>query len=158
MARFPNANRAAVMRFIDEEFTEEFDQVKKLSLRRVSEAEDLMSYLVAESLDFLEAKQRDPELYRRLVARRKLEKRVRLIAAELRRGGAPDQEEKQRTLRDLLEKIFELKQEIMKTDVAEMEQDLDKLKELIAKRQSHRRALIDRRLGEIMGDTANLKW
>jgi hypothetical protein len=158
ISRFPNANRGAIMRFIGEEFPEEFEHVKSLSVRRVNEATDLMSYLVEQSLDFLEARQRDPALYRRLIARRRLERRVRAIAAGLREDGGPDQAAKQRELRQLLEKIFELKQELMKTDVAEIEQDLDELKALIAKRESHRQALIERRLSEIMGDTAYLKW
>jgi len=157
-ASFPDLNREAVMTLIRAEFAGELAQCKALAVRHLSRAVELMTRVVAEAAELLEARDRDPALYARLKQRRSLEKQVRELAEALRQDSAGVKREQVAELRLKLDKLFELKQEVMRLDVERMAKDLDRLKGLIAGREKRRDSIVDRRLGELLGDEEALKW
>jgi hypothetical protein len=61
-------------------------------------------------------------------------------------------------LKKTLDRAFEIKQEIIKMDLERMERDLEELKKLVNKRESRKSAIVDRRIKELLGKTAQTEW
>ena len=173
MRHFPDVNHEAVLGFIRDEFPQELHEFRELSLRHVGEAVDLMTHLVRESLDLIEAKRHNPERYEQLMRQRRLHREAFRLAEICRNGdedddedrdeddGEDDEDERQgaeEELRDVLEEIFEIKQGMMKAELEHMEKELDRLRGLIERRDSNRDRIIERRLTEMVGDSENLEW
>jgi len=158
LADFPDLNREAVMEFIAREFPDELREFKDLSVRHLSRAVDLMSRMVDDAIICLEARQRDPELFEKLMRKRALEKRSIKLAETCRTTEGEERERAVAELRETLAEIFLLKQEFMKADLSRLEKELDELRGLIAKRESRREGLIDRRLGDMLGECEDIPW
>jgi len=158
LAEFPDLNRTAVMDFIAREFPDELREFKKLSVRHLSRAVDLMSRMVDDAILCLEARQRNPELFERFMRKRALEKRADELAASCREVAGEERSLKIAELRETLTEIFELKQEFMKADLSRLEKELAELRGLIAGREERREGLIDRRLGDLIGQSEEMPW
>ena len=158
LSEFPDLNREAVMNFITREFPDELREFKELSVRHLSLAIDLMNRMVEDAIIFLEARQRDPALFDKLVRKRELEKHCVELAQACRQAEGEDKAVREAALRETLAEVFELKQEFMRADVARMENELNELKGLITKREGRREGLIGRRLEELLGEQEVLPW
>ena len=106
----------------------------------------------------LELKKEDPALYQKVAQRRNLERLADEIAAECRRSAGDERDEHQVKLRRTLTQCFEIKQELMRRDLAQMEKELGKLRTLIEKREASRDDIINRRMNEVTGQTDHMQW
>jgi hypothetical protein len=61
-------------------------------------------------------------------------------------------------LGDILEKQFNLRQRRHEEEIAALESQVKKLRELVAKRQEKRREIISKRLDQILSDAQGLGW
>ena len=158
LQRFPDIDRQRVRNFLDEQFSDEVCRFRELSVRHYDEAAELMSRLVEEALEFMEARHTNPERYRQMVRQREMEKQAMELAEALREAEGDDRDRLSGELRRLLEESFDLKQDRMRGEVDLVERELDELKTLVTKREENRDSIIERRLGELMGDTHYLEW
>lgn len=104
---------------------------------------------------YLQAVQRSSrELYERLVHERRMEENAEDLARTIRL--LPEGEERQAkvdTLRVLLERIFEVKQENRRREVERLERQIRELQENLRTREQMRSRMIDRRLGQLVDST-----
>jgi len=156
--RFPEVDREGIMEFIRDHFPREMRQFRELSAKRFSEAAELMSDVIRESLELLETRERNPEVYAKRVRQRELEIRTAALVEAIREAEDRDREKRLEELRGILEEAFEIKQELMKIDVAHMEKEISELKKMVARREANRKAIINRRVSEITGEMDYLEW
>jgi len=123
------------------------------SARRVGE--DVAARPSANHQQYLQAVQRsNRELYERLVHERRMEQNAEDLARTIRL--LPEGEERQAkvdTLRALLEKIFEVKQENRRREVERLTQQIRELQENLRTREQMRGRMIDRRLEQLVDST-----
>jgi hypothetical protein len=157
-ALFPDADREAVMGFIREQLPNELRRLRQMSERQVGDAFGFTIDLVQDSLRMLEMKKDNPALYEKVVQRRNLERLADDLAAQYRRSAGSERQENEIRLRRTLTQCFEIKQELMRRDLAQMEKELGQLRTLIEKREASRIDIINRRLHEVTGKTDHLGW
>jgi len=102
---------------------------------------------------------RDPELTKLLVAESSAEREVNGLVAEYSRK----EDEKERAkikekLSAALSKQFDLQQKRREHELARVEAQVKKLRELMKKRGEERKAIIDRRLDQLMREAEGLGW
>lgn len=157
-ARFPGINRSEVEQFLQNNFAYELRRFRTLAVDRQEEATDFLSKLVREVLSLLETKRRNPVAFEKKLALKRLETRADRLAREIRLAGGDEKKRLQRELHDTAVSIFDIKQELMKTDVEQMSRELALLKELINKREASREAIVNRRVVNLVGDREDLEW
>jgi hypothetical protein len=69
-----------------------------------------------------------------------------------------DRDKLKAKLGEVLEKQFELRQKRHESEIAELEAQVKKLKDLVGKRQENRREIIARRLEQIVRESQGLGW
>jgi len=156
--RFPDVNSEELMKFVRKEFSRDMYDFKKLAMVRRDRAEDFLSYLVGEALEMIELQRRDPVRFQKRITQKRLERKVRELAAELKRSKVVEKERKLKELRDALQKAFELRQELMRADVDHMAIELAELKGLLQKRGENRDLIIGRRIDQLTGASDHLDW
>lgn len=156
--RFPGVDPDPVMEEVRREFSRDLAEFKSLAMRQRDRAVDYLTYLVSEAVEMLEMKRENPDLYEKSLKQRRLERTARRFAAEWHRLAGEQKEQKYEELQTVLGDAFDAKQEMMKADVAQMQQDLEELLAMIEKRQANREAIIVRRLKELAGDADPLDW
>jgi hypothetical protein len=155
---FPDVNREAVVACMQEEFPDAMAEFRRDSVRHYSDAVSRLTHAAGDAVRLLEARERDPELYTKMLKLRRLERQAAQLAAECREAAEAAREESLRKLQATLGEAFRLKQELMQSDVAALERDVNELKALIAKREAREREIVARRLAEIVAGSAHLEW
>ncbi|ARA92705.1 hypothetical protein AWN76_005695 [Rhodothermaceae bacterium RA] len=99
-----------------------------------------------------EVQQHDQELYGRLVQEWQMERETHRLADSIGRLPAGPQREAQiGQLRDLLDQIFELKQENRRAEIAALKARLAEAQERLEQREALRSTIIDHRLRQLIG-------
>jgi len=156
--RFPGHDAAEIMPFIEKNLPQDMHRCRKLARQHWNHAVNFLSDLVQEALDLRHMQETRPELFQRVLERRRLEARVAELADLLRALPRDARSEQRAELRRLLKNGFDLRQEILKAELADMQAELDELTELIAKRSANRDLIIERKLRELTGDAPGLEW
>jgi hypothetical protein len=116
---------------------------------------------VANEIRHLETvKQRDPEMFERLVKAENLEHKSWKLSGEIARTQDPEKK-KQLTaqLKDMLGEIFEIRLEERSLEIKELENEINKIKTLIEERKANKGAIIDRHLNEMLSEhDETLMW
>lgn len=96
-------------------------------------------------------------LYKRLVRERTMEQKANNLAHVIRMmpKHSAERRAKTDTLRALLNDIFELKQENRRREIDRLEREIQKLQRSLQKRRQMRDRMIQYRLNELIGATAN---
>lgn len=93
-------------------------------------------------------------LYGRLLRELEMENQSGLLAGRiLTESDARLRADLERSLRSSLEEVFELKQQNRRDEIAQLEKQLADLRQQLQMREANRRAIIDRRLEELLGQT-----
>ncbi len=99
-----------------------------------------------------EMQQHDQELYGRLMQEWQMERETHRLADSIRRlPDGPQREAQISQLRDLLDQIFELKQENRRAEIAALKARLAEAQERLEQREALRSTIIDRRLRQLIG-------
>ena len=157
-ATFPDVDPAQVISFIEEQFPLEMYAFKNALLRKREDAVQIFTSLVRESLAVMAVESRDPQRFNKILEQKKSERKAVESAEASRRSKGAPREEALAELRDSLSKAFEIKQELMKTEIADLASELQKLEKLIARREKNREAIIARRVGQMTGELDALMW
>lgn len=156
--RYPEADRAEVMAFLKEQLPEELYAFKLRAMRRREDAVEYLANLIRETLRLMETKKNDPGLFRKVVRKRTLEQQASRLADSAKRAKGDLRTSYLTQLEKALTEAFELKQEIMKLDVSQMEGELQQLRILLEKREENGRAIVGRRIAELTGEMDYLQW
>ncbi len=156
--RFPGIDRGEMERFLREVMPQELAELRRLSQSRFDEALGHLAALVQRCIE-LQATQRErPALYERLIARQRAERHAEALGRMCRREEGGQKEARLRELAIVLADGFELRQEIMRMELAHLQDELGQLEALIAKRQASREAIMALRKAQLLGDGEGMEW
>jgi uncharacterized protein YicC (UPF0701 family) len=127
--------------------------------RRFEEGRDMLRMLGRQLRDMRELRERDPDRFRLQREITELDHRSVMLGQKVRR--APDEEAKKQAaseLKEVLNKLFDLRQEEREKNVQQIERDLRELRESLEKRKAKRDDIIKRRFDELTGKAQMLDW
>ena len=156
--RYADIDRKEVMDFIEREFPEDRQRFTVVAMGDQAEATGFLSGLVRQTIDLLALKKTKPAVYEKALKQKKLERKAVELGDLYRQAQGDDKEQVLKDLHGVLAESFDLKQDLMKGDVARMEQHLNELKLLLQKREVSRQAIIECRAGELTGEKGVLEW
>lgn len=157
-ARFPGVNRGEVDKFLKTNFEDELRKFRTLAVTRHEEATALFSTLVRDVLSLLETRRKNPAAYEKKITLKRLESTAGRLAREIRLAGDDEKKILQQNMRETVTSIFDVKQQLMKIDVEQMNRELALLKELVDKREANREAIVNRRVTDLVGEKKDLEW
>ena len=104
--------------------------------------------------------QHDPDRYQRLRAIQDLSFQERLLAEQYKKTKSEEEKRdlKIRIMREVLDKLFDLKLEERKVEVKELEDKLRKIKEEIAQREKRKKEILEQHFEEITGQLDYMQW
>jgi hypothetical protein len=89
---------------------------------------------------------------------RKLERKSRDLARDVRKAEGADKEQLEQELDDVLKEIFDRKQELRKERIEKLEERLEKSRQRYETRMSERERIIENRKNELLGEPDYLEW
>lgn len=133
------------------------ERLNEIRQSHPEEYERAMMQVAMEVRDLLTMKQNDPKRYERRMAQRKLDYRATELAEKIR-GAGPDQEmaAERKELKDVLGKLFDLREEDREQELKRLEEELSRLRETMAKRKESKDKIVERRMDELLGE--GLEW
>ncbi|MDD4871449.1 MAG: hypothetical protein PHR77_12900 [Kiritimatiellae bacterium] len=158
MSRHPGIHPDEVMRFIQEQFPEEMERLQDLKRKNPREADEVLTDLIENAINLLEMRHKNPEQFKKAIHKTKLDREAEHLGVKCRNKDVMDKEQILKEMRNVLEQSFELKQELMKMEVAELEREIQELKKMIEKRQENKKVMIERRVKELTGKEPELQW
>lgn len=158
LAHFPGADRKAVLDFLTENFRKEISDFRAQAFADSGKAVDSLTRVVREAVELLEARKKDPELFRKMMLKRELDRKAINLAADIQESNGSDKERLTRELHKTLAEAFDLKQEFMMKDLKQMEAELANLKGMIEKRMENRNAIIEKRLADLTKSKDFMEW
>jgi len=158
LARFSDVNPEEVMELIQEQFPLRMREFKTLSEKHAGEAVEYFVELVDDAKCLLEARRRSPELFKQLVKQRRLDRTIEDLVEACSELDGKAREEKLLELRKALKEAFEVRQEFLRADLAQMEKDVETLRTVVTKREEKRDEIVERRLQELTGEAQYLEW
>ena len=156
--RVPERVRPQVMEIVQQHFGRELREVQALARVEPMDAKELLGDLVAEAMELLELREENPEAFERRIRLAALEREAQELGGICADRGGEERAEPQKKLREVLTEAFNIKLEMMKQEAKALEQELDRLKILVDKRQASREAIVERRLKELTGEEDVLDW
>lgn len=157
-ARFPDANRSEVDQFLQNNFADDLQKFRALAISHQSEATELFSKLVREALLLLETRRKNPAVFENKLKLRRLEAASARLSKKVRLAGGDEKKQLRQALLATAASIFDIKQEIMKADIEQMNGDLALLKDLVRKREMNRNAIIEKRVNDLARDSEDMEW
>lgn len=156
--RFPGTNEKETMAFVGERFPRRMLEYRKLVEIKPDAAVDLLTDLVAESVELLEVKAANPPHFGNLMRERDLKRLAARKALDAKHQKGAEKDKTIAELEQILAQSFEVRQNLMEEDIAGIERELGQLKNLVKQRESKRREIIARRVDELTGDSPRLGW
>ena len=157
--QMPDVEALDLMRFVHEEFPMEMRRFRQIAEKSPGEAMTLITRIIGESRELLVLKQKDPEQYQRTRKQRQLERRAIRLGEDIALLEAgPDRERLTKELQTVLQESFDIKQNLIKGEVEEIEDELAKLSDLVRRREEKRAELIERRISTLTGASQDVEW
>lgn len=156
--RFPGVDRNEVLELAKENFAAKMQEIEKLTSVRPNEAVEQMTQVVYELVELLKVKQSYPELFENRIKQMRLEKEAARYARQARLAEGSKRGEALTRLKEALARIFEVKQEVIRMDLARMESELRRLERMVKKRDENKDLIIERRIRQLLGETAQVEW
>lgn len=103
--------------------------------------------------DWQRLEQDDPEMYALLKSDFEMERKSLEISNQLRQLPRDQRVKLKEELTKLLDEHFDVRQKRRELQIKRMEEDLQKLRANVAKRNESRREIVGKRLNELTGDT-----
>ena len=100
--------------------------------------------LAAATRDFESLKTRDPELYKAMQEDRDLERQTRDQAEQYRRASKDEQAKIKEKLVEIVNKHFEVRQQLRNLEVKRLEQQLKQLRDKIDQREKNRKDIVEK--------------
>jgi hypothetical protein len=101
--------------------------------------------------DFESLKTKDPELFKAIQEDRDLERQTRDQADQYRRANKDQQAKIKANLAEIVNKHFEVRQQLRNLEVKRLEQQLKQLRDKIDQRSKNRKEIVEKRITELTG-------
>ncbi len=127
---------------------------------RRPEAMEILREADRRRLEMDELRQRDPRGFERVMEVRRMEGES-IAMAERLRGLAPgdaSREEGVRKLTDLLNRLFDLREEMRGRELAELRRRMEELERTLAGRKAKKDRIVEKRLRELLGEGVDEDW
>jgi hypothetical protein len=139
---------------------ERVEQARQLfESRRFEEGREVLRTTARQLREMKELKERDPERFKLQMRIAELDRQSNELGQKVRR--APDGDEKKQAateLREVLNRLFDLRQEEREKNVQQIERDLKELREALEQRKAKREEIIQQRFDQLTGKAALLEW
>jgi hypothetical protein len=157
-SRFPDAKPEEVTKFMTENVPLKLRTIREMARTRPDDAVELLTDLVYESIGVMALRESQPLLYEARIRQLKFDAEIDRWTEASRQSKGDAREKDLEALRKALEQGFDVRQELMKSEVELLEKRLQQLKDLVQKRQENRKTIIAQRLAELTGEQKPLKW
>jgi C4-dicarboxylate-specific signal transduction histidine kinase len=143
-ARFPSVDREAMMQYIAERMPADLQDFTLLSMR--------------DALEWRQLESRQPERYALTRRHRALERQVREQGEVVRQSSDAARDAQMLVLNGLVAEAFQVKQELMRQDLAAIRKQVDDLAALVERRETNRAAIVEQRVREVAGLVDPASW
>ncbi len=157
-SRFPDVDPGTVMDYLRDHFPHEVRYFTELSMRDVERSVEYLTRVVGDCAHLLRTQKTDPDRYDKLLALQKLGLKAYSQADAYKSAAAADRKDQEVVLMTTLDDCFEIKQYLMRKELADLEEELMKLRDMIEKRKKSKVAIINRRFQQITGENDALEW
>ncbi len=145
--------------FVEQVMPGRFEQIMALRRTNPDRFRQTVMSLMQKKRQLDELKERDPAAYERAVTQMGLEAEVREIAEAARKA---DNEEGKKAAKDKLAdavgQLFDIQCETLQQEIQEQTQRIEEMKQLLEKRRAAKEKIVQRRVDELTGDDAVLRW
>jgi len=139
---------------------ERMEQARRLFQdRRFEESREVLRATGRQLREMKDLRERDPERFKLQMQIAELDRHSVELGQKVRR--APDGDAKKQAateLREVLNKLFELRQEERERTVQQIDRDLKELRESLEKRKARREEIIQHRFDQLTGKAEMLDW
>ena len=108
--------------------------------------------------DWQRMQQEDPEMYQLLVSDDELDRQALEMAEQVRRAKPEEREKLKATLKDIVGKHFEVRQQRRELQLKRMEEEIQRLRDAIKTRNDAREDVVNKRITELTGDVNPLDF
>jgi hypothetical protein len=102
--------------------------------------------------------QTDQQRYLRALKERELERESHRLAEEWHRAAADEKSDIKTELKAVIDELFDVRELHRSDQIAELERELERLREALKTRQENKRTVIESRLKEMLGEEDHLRW
>ena len=139
---------------------ERMEQARRLFQdRRFEEGREVLRATARQLREMKDLKERDPERFKLQMRIAELDRHSAELGQKVRR--APGEEAKKQVateLKEVLSKLFDLRQEEREKNVQQIDRDLKELRESLEKRKAKRDEIIQHRFDQLTGKAEMLDW
>jgi hypothetical protein len=145
-------------------FLEEFDPERAARLKELLQDNPEGACRIAvptyrQMQELLELKEEDPEAFQDLMKRRRLERKVwELVEKYKRTRKEQKKKEIKDELRTVLSELFDLREKDRERQIEELEEELKRLKDLLARRRKKKELIVENHLKDLLGENEDMKW
>lgn len=139
---------------------ERMEQARQLfENRRFEEGREVLRTTARQLREMKELKERDPERFKLQMRIAELDRHSAELGQKVRRATEEDAKKQAATeLKDVLNKLFDLRQEEREKNVQQIERDLKELRESLEQRKAKRDEIIQHRFDQLTGKAALMEW
>ena len=148
--------RAMIQRMLFSLFPEELRRAEAMLRRNREEAEEIVGEAVDQAWELRELQEDNPGRYETAVRLRQLNNQAAVLGRKVAGTKGAEQAALLAQLKKNLAAFFDLKQEQMKRNAADMKAELQHLEGQIRRRSQRREALVERRLRQLVD--GDLEW
>jgi hypothetical protein len=140
--------------------SERMEQARQLfESRRFEEGREALRATARQLREMKELKERDPERFKLQMRIAEMDRHSAELGQKFRRATEEDAKKQAATeLKEVLNKLFDLRQEEREKNVQQIERDLKELRESLEQRKAKRDEIIQHRFDQLTGKAALLEW
>ncbi len=148
-----------VLEWLQEHEPETLEKLERLREHEPGAYYHILRELFEKMRHMAKLRERDPEGYKRMVGIRKLDREIWKLAGEYKDADSEKAKEKiAAQLKEALAKLFDLKQAQHKAEIAELEREIAKLREIYKHNQEHKEKIVAERLKKLTGKNHDFDW
>lgn len=139
---------------------ERMEQARKMFQdRRFEEGREVLRATARQLREMKELKERDPERFKLAMRIAEMDRHAAELGQNVRRAPEGDAKRQAATeLKEVLNKLFDLRQEEREKNVQQIERDLKDLRESLEQRKAKRDEIIQLRFDQLTGKAALMEW
>ena len=157
-AHVPPELETQALAYVKEMSPSKYERLSKLKIIRPLEYKENILRIIEEKMRMDEIKIVDPERFEQILRQQKLDQKSWQLAEKYKGADAKSKETIKKELVSTLNELFDLKEADKIREIARLENELKKLKDMIDSRNKNRERIIDKRFNEMMGQPEYLEW
>jgi len=135
---------------------------RMVSEMQASNRREEMMHVLAEAAprmrEMESLKQRDPKGYEKMLEMRRLDRESQTQAEAARRAAPEERDAASKKLKETLEKLFDLREELRVRELAELKRRVEALEKAVADRKATKDRIVEKRRRELLGEKSEDDW